>query len=179
GPEWLGLLTDKCIVAAHLFGPRHQYCLLAVRRLSGADVWESGRGHRARLRSLGFRLQLSLARYAFLRGQHSDQEGVDGDEAWRAATSAATAVPTGYGLPPPLQTAPVQAMEPVTTGILKEKTAYVPQLLYPSGEQGVVRCVLMSEQSMINQIKENRKRERKVDKSLEHLHLKHHQQEKA
>ncbi|CAN0176281.1 unnamed protein product [Ectocarpus sp. 8 AP-2014] len=58
------LLADKCCVAAHLFGPRHRYCLRAIGRLCREDVREAARPARAALRSQGFRLQLSLTRLA-------------------------------------------------------------------------------------------------------------------
>lgn len=48
--EAVWLLTNKCCVAAHLFGPQHGYCLRAIGRLCRNDVREVGRPAREALR---------------------------------------------------------------------------------------------------------------------------------
>eukprot|EP00903_Cladosiphon_okamuranus_P010417 g9853.t1 len=58
------LLADKCLVAAHMFGPQHRFCLRAIWRLCREDLREPARLARAALRRQGFRLQLSLTRLA-------------------------------------------------------------------------------------------------------------------
>ncbi len=55
----LQLIVAKCIVAAHIFGPRHPYCLTAILWLH--QQREMGPRHHEILKKVGFQVRLSIA----------------------------------------------------------------------------------------------------------------------
>lgn len=62
------LLADKCLVAAHVFGPQHRYCLRAIGRLCREDLREAARPARAALRRRVTALaDIRLALFNFVR----------------------------------------------------------------------------------------------------------------
>ncbi len=56
--DFLKLIVAKCIVAGHIFGPRHPYCLNAILWLHQQK--EMG-PHLEVLKKVGFQVQISLA----------------------------------------------------------------------------------------------------------------------
>ncbi len=56
--DLLKLIVTKCIVAAHIFGPRHPYCLTAILWLHQQKEMAP---HSEMLKKAGFRVRLSLA----------------------------------------------------------------------------------------------------------------------